>query len=84
VARREGWPDSDLIVNLQGDEPLIAEALIDQVAALLAREPPVPIWRPCRCRWNRSRRCWIQCRKSGHGRRPAGAVIQPRANPMVA
>jgi 3-deoxy-manno-octulosonate cytidylyltransferase (CMP-KDO synthetase) len=39
VARREGWPDSDLIVNLQGDEPLMPEALIDQVAALLAANP---------------------------------------------
>jgi 3-deoxy-manno-octulosonate cytidylyltransferase (CMP-KDO synthetase) len=39
VARREGWPGSDLIVNLQGDEPLMPEALIDQVAALLAGSP---------------------------------------------
>ena len=36
VARRERWHDSDMIVNLQGDEPLMPEALIDQVAALLA------------------------------------------------
>jgi 3-deoxy-manno-octulosonate cytidylyltransferase (CMP-KDO synthetase) len=39
VARREAWPHSDLIVNLQGDEPLMPEALIDQVAALLASSP---------------------------------------------
>jgi 3-deoxy-manno-octulosonate cytidylyltransferase (CMP-KDO synthetase) len=39
VARRERWPDADLIVNLQGDEPLMPEALIDQVAALLADNP---------------------------------------------
>ena len=39
VARREGWPGSALIVNLQGDEPLMPEALIDQVAALLAGNP---------------------------------------------
>ncbi len=36
VARRAGWPESDLVVNLQGDEPLMPAALIDQVAALLA------------------------------------------------
>src|SRR5579863_1661316 len=36
VAARHGWRDSDLVVNLQGDEPLMPEALIDQVAALLA------------------------------------------------
>src|ERR1700689_2605306 len=36
VARREHWGDSDIVVNVQGDEPLMPEALIDQVAALLA------------------------------------------------
>jgi 3-deoxy-manno-octulosonate cytidylyltransferase (CMP-KDO synthetase) len=36
VACREQWPDTDIVVNLQGDEPLMPAALIDQVAALLA------------------------------------------------
>jgi 3-deoxy-manno-octulosonate cytidylyltransferase (CMP-KDO synthetase) len=36
VARREAWRDGDIVVNLQGDEPLMPEALIDQTAALLA------------------------------------------------
>jgi 3-deoxy-manno-octulosonate cytidylyltransferase (CMP-KDO synthetase) len=36
VARAERWDDSDIIVNVQGDEPLMPEALIEQVAALLA------------------------------------------------
>jgi 3-deoxy-manno-octulosonate cytidylyltransferase (CMP-KDO synthetase) len=36
VARAEHWGDSDIVVNLQGDEPLMPEALIDQVASLLA------------------------------------------------
>jgi 3-deoxy-manno-octulosonate cytidylyltransferase (CMP-KDO synthetase) len=36
VARHEGWGDSDIVVNVQGDEPLMPEALIDQVAAVLA------------------------------------------------
>jgi 3-deoxy-manno-octulosonate cytidylyltransferase (CMP-KDO synthetase) len=35
VARRERWPDADIIVNVQGDEPLMPPALIDQVASLL-------------------------------------------------
>src|ERR1700688_4811062 len=36
VARREQWRESDIVVNVQGDEPLMPEALIDQVAAMLA------------------------------------------------
>lgn len=43
VARRAGWADSDLVVNLQGDEPLMPEALIDQVAALLDRHASAEI-----------------------------------------
>jgi 3-deoxy-manno-octulosonate cytidylyltransferase (CMP-KDO synthetase) len=30
-----GWPDSHLVVNLQGDEPLMPPSCLDQVAALL-------------------------------------------------
>ena len=30
-----GWPDDLVIVNLQGDEPLMSPALVDQCAALL-------------------------------------------------
>jgi 3-deoxy-manno-octulosonate cytidylyltransferase (CMP-KDO synthetase) len=30
-----GWPDEQLVVNLQGDEPLMPAACLDQVAALL-------------------------------------------------
>src|ERR1700674_4460025 len=36
VAMGEQWPDTDIVVNVQGDEPLMPEALIDQVAAALA------------------------------------------------
>ena len=35
VARAQGWAESDIVVNVQGDEPLIPPALIDQVAGLL-------------------------------------------------
>ena len=36
VASRLGWADDDIVVNLQGDEPLIDPALIESVAAALA------------------------------------------------
>jgi 3-deoxy-manno-octulosonate cytidylyltransferase (CMP-KDO synthetase) len=36
VVRRHGWPDDSVVVNLQGDEPLMPPSLIRQVAADLA------------------------------------------------
>ena len=36
VAATRGWSDEDIVVNVQGDEPLIPPVVIDQVAALLA------------------------------------------------
>jgi 3-deoxy-manno-octulosonate cytidylyltransferase (CMP-KDO synthetase) len=36
VAVSRGWRDEDIVVNVQGDEPLIPPVVIDQVAALLA------------------------------------------------
>ena len=36
VSTARGWSDSDIVVNVQGDEPLIPPALIDQVAELLS------------------------------------------------
>ena len=39
VARKQGWPESDIVVNVQADEPLIPPALIRQVARLLEKHP---------------------------------------------
>jgi 3-deoxy-manno-octulosonate cytidylyltransferase (CMP-KDO synthetase) len=39
IARRERWSEGDMVVNLQGDEPLMPEILVDQVAELLTRHP---------------------------------------------
>jgi 3-deoxy-manno-octulosonate cytidylyltransferase (CMP-KDO synthetase) len=35
VARLQRWSETDIVVNVQGDEPLIPPALIDQVASML-------------------------------------------------
>ena len=43
VARIQGWADSDIVVNVQGDEPVIPPALIDQVASLLDAHPSAHI-----------------------------------------
>jgi 3-deoxy-manno-octulosonate cytidylyltransferase (CMP-KDO synthetase) len=39
VATLAGWPEADIVVNVQGDEPLLPEALVDQVAGLLEAHP---------------------------------------------
>lgn len=35
VVEQQGWADDDIVVNVQGDEPLIPPTVIDQVASLL-------------------------------------------------
>lgn len=39
LARHIGWAANDIVVNVQGDEPLMPPALIDQVASLLDAHP---------------------------------------------
>jgi 3-deoxy-manno-octulosonate cytidylyltransferase (CMP-KDO synthetase) len=39
VADRLNWADTDIVVNVQGDEPLIDPALIEAVAAALSDDP---------------------------------------------
>jgi 3-deoxy-manno-octulosonate cytidylyltransferase (CMP-KDO synthetase) len=43
LAMIESWPDADIVVNVQADEPLIPPALIRQVAALLDSDPQAAI-----------------------------------------
>ncbi len=43
VAARAGWPPEAIIVNLQGDEPLMPVELVRQVAQLLAAHPSADI-----------------------------------------
>ena len=39
VARIRGWDRQDIVVNVQGDEPLLPAVLVQQVADLLIRKP---------------------------------------------
>ena len=39
VAETLGWPDDAIVVNLQGDEPLLPPELVEQVAAALVADP---------------------------------------------
>ena len=43
VARARGYADDDLIVNVQGDEPLLPPANVAEVAALLAATPSAAV-----------------------------------------
>jgi 3-deoxy-manno-octulosonate cytidylyltransferase (CMP-KDO synthetase) len=43
LAAIEHWPDGDIVVNVQGDEPLIPPAIIRQVAELLASDPEAEV-----------------------------------------
>ena len=43
VARARHWPSHSLVVNLQGDEPLMPPALIAQAASLLAARPQAEV-----------------------------------------
>jgi 3-deoxy-manno-octulosonate cytidylyltransferase (CMP-KDO synthetase) len=47
VADRLDWPDDAIVVNVQGDEPQIPPALIQQVAAGLETHPDVGIATVC-------------------------------------
>ena len=43
VAARMGWGDDEIVVNVQGDEPLIDPELVRAVAAALARAPDAAV-----------------------------------------
>ena len=43
VALQSGWHEDDVVVNLQGDEPLMPPELVRQVAGLLADHPEAAI-----------------------------------------
>ncbi|MES1964576.1 3-deoxy-manno-octulosonate cytidylyltransferase [Psychrobacter sp. AH5] len=38
VAAIKGWPEQDIVVNMQGDEPLVPPLLLEQVKTLLVKD----------------------------------------------
>jgi len=47
VAQQEGWSDAQVVVNLQGDEPMMPASLLDIVAANLASDQEAAIATLC-------------------------------------
>lgn len=47
VARTRGWSERTIVVNVQGDEPQLPPALVDQVAALLEQRTDADIATLC-------------------------------------
>lgn len=47
VATAAGWADDEIIVNLQGDEPLMPAAMVTEAARLLADDPTADIATLC-------------------------------------
>jgi 3-deoxy-manno-octulosonate cytidylyltransferase (CMP-KDO synthetase) len=47
VVIAKGWPDEAIVINVQGDEPLIPPMVINQVASLLADRADVPVSTLC-------------------------------------
>ncbi len=47
VARARGWSAETIVVNVQGDEPQLPSALIDEVAALLEAHPDADLATLC-------------------------------------
>ena len=82
VAVRRGWAGDDIVVNVQGDEPLLPPALIGQVARLLAATPGRGDRDAGDADLERSR---LPRPERRQGRRAAGrdgALLQPRAHAL--
>ncbi len=47
VVSQRGWPDRHIVINVQGDEPRVPPAVIDQVAKALDAAPEVPVATLC-------------------------------------
>ncbi len=43
VVERMGWDDNDIVVNVQGDEPLMPPAVIDRLVTAMRAEPAIEL-----------------------------------------
>ena len=43
VVHRSGWDDTDIVINVQGDEPLLPASLVAQLADLMRADPAMEI-----------------------------------------
>jgi 3-deoxy-manno-octulosonate cytidylyltransferase (CMP-KDO synthetase) len=43
VVERQDWDDQDIVINVQGDEPLLPPAIIDQLTGVMAEQPEIDI-----------------------------------------
>lgn len=43
VAQAQGWAADDIVINVQGDEPLLPPAIIDQLARYMGSSPEVEV-----------------------------------------
>ena len=77
VARRLDWPDERVIVNVQGDEPLLPPVLVSQVAGLLNDDPECRHGDARNSDRGRRRVGRPQRGQGGHGPALPGPVFQP-------
>ena len=76
-----GLSGQDVVVNVQGDEPLIEPALIDSVAALLEARPEASMSTAAHAIDERRGVHQPQCGEGRARRAGLGALLQPRADP---
>ena len=84
VAAKRRYPADRIVVNVQGDEPLIEPALIRRVAASLARHRAAAMATACHPITRRARARQPERGESGAGPRRLRALLQPGADSVGA
>ena len=84
LARRFEWDEQQIVVNVQGDEPLISPLCIAQTARLLGWHPQATIATLMTPLDVGSRVSRPELRQGRNRQRRLGAVFQPRADSVAA